>query len=79
MNIQTTVRPGRSNSRASYSAKPQTGTQPQTVVEKIVSQHVERTVFTGEKINALPMDILYFNEVIGPSAIKDFYFHFGDI
>lgn len=53
-------------------------THPQTIVEKIISNHVGRTVFTGEKIDKLPVDILYFNEVIGPPAIKNFIENFTD-
>lgn len=52
--------------------------KPQTVVEKIVSNHVGREVFAGEKLD-LPVDILFFNEVIGPPAIKDFQNKFSDV
>ncbi|MGB9609302.1 MAG: aconitase/3-isopropylmalate dehydratase large subunit family protein, partial [Minisyncoccia bacterium] len=52
--------------------------KPQTIVEKIISVHLNRPVFAGEKID-LPIDILFFNEVIGPPAIKDFYQQFTDI
>ena len=50
----------------------------QTIVEKIVSYHVGRPVFSGEKLD-LPIDILFFNEVIGPPAIKDFKEKFSDV
>jgi 3-isopropylmalate dehydratase small subunit len=50
----------------------------QTIVEKIVSSHLGKEVYVGEKVD-LPIDILFFNEVIGPPAIKDFQSQFGDI
>jgi len=50
----------------------------QTIVEKIVSDHVGRHVFAGEKLD-LPIDVLFFNEVIGPPAIKDFNNKFSDV
>jgi 3-isopropylmalate/(R)-2-methylmalate dehydratase large subunit len=50
----------------------------QTIVEKIVSSHLGKEVYAGEKVD-LPIDILFFNEVIGPPAIKDFQNQFGDI
>ena len=46
--------------------------QPQTIAEKIISDHIEKVVYAGNKINRLPIDILFFNEVIGPPAISDF-------
>ncbi|GAB4218760.1 MAG: hypothetical protein Fur009_1450 [Candidatus Microgenomates bacterium] len=52
--------------------------KPQTIVEKIISDHLGKNVYVGEKVN-LPIDILFFNEVIGPPAIKDFYNNFSDI
>jgi len=52
--------------------------EPQTIVEKIVSFHLGRYVFAGEKVD-LPVDVLFFNEVIGPPAIKDFKAKFSDI
>lgn len=51
---------------------------PQTIVEKIISYHVNKVVYAGEKLD-LPIDILFFNEVIGPPAIKDFKEKFTDI
>ena len=48
----------------------------QTIVEKIVSDHIGYPVFAGEKLDKLPIDILFFNEVIGPPAIKDFISNF---
>ncbi len=60
-------------SRRSDFTKPKlVSTIPQTIVEKIVSDHVGRNVHAGEKIKELPIDILFFNEVIGPPAIKSF-------
>ncbi len=53
-------------------------TKPQTIVEKIISYHLGRPVYAGEKID-LPIDILFFNEVIGPPAIKEFKDKFNDI
>jgi 3-isopropylmalate/(R)-2-methylmalate dehydratase large subunit len=51
----------------------------QTMVEKIVSRQVGRTVQTGEKIERLPITKLFFNDVIGPPAIENFMADFGDI
>jgi 3-isopropylmalate/(R)-2-methylmalate dehydratase large subunit len=50
-----------------------------TITEKIVSRAVGRKVKAGELISALPVDKLYFNEVIGPPAILNFQKDFGDI
>src|SRR5271156_2537972 len=50
-----------------------------TITEKIVSRAVGRRVNAGELIDALPVDKLYFNEVIGPPAILNFQKDFGDI
>lgn len=52
--------------------------QPQTIVEKIVSYHLGREIYQGEKVD-LPIDILFFNEVIGPPAIKEFKEKFNDV
>lgn len=52
--------------------------KPQTIVEKIVSYHLGKEVYAGEKID-LPIDILFFNEVIGPPAIEEFQEKFADV
>ncbi len=52
--------------------------KPQTIVEKIVSDHAGKAMYAGDELD-LPIDILFFNEVIGPPAIKDFENHFGDV
>ena len=50
-----------------------------TISEKIISRAVGRKVRTGELIDALPVDKLYFNEVIGPPAILNFQKDFSDV
>jgi 3-isopropylmalate/(R)-2-methylmalate dehydratase large subunit len=50
----------------------------QTIVEKIVSRQVGRPVSAGEKIEQLPITKLFFNDVIGPPAIKSLSRHFGE-
>jgi len=50
----------------------------QTIVEKIVSRHVGRPAAAGEKIERLPITKLFFNDVIGPPAIKSLSRLFGD-
>src|ERR1700720_706675 len=52
-----------------------------TIAEKIVARAVGggRMVLAGELIEALPVDKLYFNEVIGPPAILNFKREFGDV
>ncbi len=50
-----------------------------TAVEKIVSRAMGRDVRAGEKIDALPVDRLYLNEVIAPPAILNFDRDFGQI
>ncbi len=50
-----------------------------TITEKIVSRAVGRNVSAGELIEALPVDKLYFNEVIGPPAILNYRKDFADI
>jgi len=42
----------------------------QTMVEKIISRQVGRPVRTSEQIERLPISKLFFNDVIGPPAIK---------
>jgi 3-isopropylmalate/(R)-2-methylmalate dehydratase large subunit len=51
----------------------------QTMVEKIVSRQVGRPVYAGEKIVQLPITKLFFNDVIGPPAIKGFLENFADL
>lgn len=51
----------------------------QTMVEKIVSRQVGREVSAGEKIRRLPITKLFFNDVIGPPAIKGFLENFSDL
>lgn len=41
----------------------------QTMVEKIISNHVWDKVYAGDKVSALPIDLVYINEVIGPATI----------
>ena len=50
----------------------------QTIVEKIVSRQVGRPVSAGEKIERLPITKLFFNDVIGPPAIKSLSRLFGE-
>lgn len=56
-----------------------TNSKSQTIAEKIVSDHLGKPVLAGEKVDKLPIDLLFFNEVIAPPALKDFNFHFEDI
>jgi len=42
------------------------------MVEKIISNHVKEKVFAGDKVSALPIDLVYLNEVIGPASIVYF-------
>jgi 3-isopropylmalate/(R)-2-methylmalate dehydratase large subunit len=51
----------------------------QTMVEKIISRQVGHNVRTGEKIERLPITKLFFNDVIGPPAIKGFLENFTDL
>lgn len=51
----------------------------QTMVEKIVSRQVGRKVYAGEKIERLPVTKLFFNDVIGPPAIKGFLADFAEV
>jgi len=50
-----------------------------TITEKIVSRALGRPVTAGELLPTLPVDKLYFNEVIGPPAILNFQKDFGDV
>jgi 3-isopropylmalate/(R)-2-methylmalate dehydratase large subunit len=50
-----------------------------TIVEKIVSRALGRTVKAGDLIDILPIDKLYFNEVIAPPAISNFKEDFDPI
>lgn len=51
----------------------------QTMVEKIVSRQVGRRVSAGELIERLPITKLFFNDVIGPPAIKGFREDFTEV
>jgi 3-isopropylmalate/(R)-2-methylmalate dehydratase large subunit len=62
-----------------YTKSKLSNARPQTIVEKIISDHVNRNVYGGEKIKELPVDVLFFNEVIGPPAIKSFESSFSKI
>jgi 3-isopropylmalate/(R)-2-methylmalate dehydratase large subunit len=50
-----------------------------TIAEKVVSRAMGRKVRAGDLIEALPIDKLYFNEVIGPPAILNFEKDFEDV
>ncbi|MGE5850941.1 MAG: 3-isopropylmalate dehydratase large subunit [Candidatus Methylomirabilota bacterium] len=50
----------------------------QTMVEKIVSRQAGRTVRAGDLIERLPITKLFFNDVIGPPAIKSLGNLFGE-
>ncbi len=50
----------------------------QTMVEKIISRQVGRPVQAGDKIERLPVSKLFFNDVIGPPAIKSLSRLFGE-
>lgn len=62
---------GNSN-RIDYQKTKIPSVKPQTIAEKIISAHLGKNVYAGEKVEKLPVDILFFNEVIGPPAIIDF-------
>lgn len=44
----------------------------QTIVEKIVSRATKKRVVAGDLVETLPIDKLYFNEVIAPPALVNF-------
>ena len=50
-----------------------------TITEKIVSRAIGKKVSAGDLVDALPVDKLYFNEVIGPPAILNFQKDFADV
>ena len=50
----------------------------QTMVEKILSRQAGRTVRAGDLIERLPITKLFFNDVIGPPAIKSLGNLFGE-
>ncbi len=50
----------------------------QTMVEKIVSRQAGRTLRAGDLIERLPITKLFFNDVIGPPAIKSLGNLFGE-
>jgi 3-isopropylmalate/(R)-2-methylmalate dehydratase large subunit len=43
-----------------------------TITEKIISRAVKRKIHAGDFVEALPVDKLYFNEVLAPPAILNF-------
>jgi 3-isopropylmalate/(R)-2-methylmalate dehydratase large subunit len=50
----------------------------QSLVEKIVSRQAGRPVHAGDKVERLPITKLFFNDVIGPPAIKGLSELFGE-
>jgi len=54
-------------------------TMQQTIVEKIVARAAGKTVHAGERVDVLPIDKLYFNEVIAPPAIINFQDDFQSV
>ena len=50
----------------------------QTMVEKVISRQVGHPVRAGEKIERLPVTKVFFNDVIGPPAIKTLANLFGE-
>jgi len=50
-----------------------------TITEKIVSRASGKKAKAGDLFEALPVDKLYFNEVIGPPAILNFERDFADV
>jgi 3-isopropylmalate/(R)-2-methylmalate dehydratase large subunit len=50
-----------------------------TITEKIVSRALGKKVVAGELVEALPVDKLYFNEVIGPPAILGYKRNFAEV
>jgi homoaconitase/3-isopropylmalate dehydratase large subunit len=51
----------------------------QTMAEKIVSRQAGREVYANDKLEHLPITKLFFNDVIGPPAIKGFQEDFTDV
>ena len=51
----------------------------QTIVEKIVSRATGKKVSAGELVEVLPIDKLYFNEVIAPPALVNFKADFDPV
>jgi 3-isopropylmalate/(R)-2-methylmalate dehydratase large subunit len=51
----------------------------QTMAEKIVSRQAGREVYAHDKLERLPITKLFFNDVIGPPAIKGFQEDFTDV
>ena len=51
----------------------------QTIVEKIISRAVGGKVSAGDLIDVLPIDKLYFNEVIAPPAIINYDHDFDPV
>ena len=49
-----------------------------TITEKIVSRASGKDVSAGDYLEVLPLDHVYFNEVIGPPALIDFEKDFGE-
>ncbi len=59
--------------------KEENKTGGQTMVEKIISNHVGEKVFAWDKASAMPIDLIYLNEVIAPASITYFLHDFwGD-
>jgi 3-isopropylmalate/(R)-2-methylmalate dehydratase large subunit len=50
-----------------------------TITEKIASRASGKRVVAGEVLEALPVDKLYFNEVIGPPAILNYKRDFAEV
>jgi 3-isopropylmalate/(R)-2-methylmalate dehydratase large subunit len=65
-------------SRIDYTKSKLTSNKPQTIVEKIISDHLGRNVYAFDHIDKLPIDLLYFNEVIAPFSIGPFKQYFKE-
>ncbi len=66
-------------SQKDYAGTKIKSTKPKTIAEKIITDHLGYETFAGDKLEKLPIDVLFFNEVIAPPALKDSLSNFSDI
>ncbi|MBN1162692.1 3-isopropylmalate dehydratase large subunit [Patescibacteria group bacterium] len=59
-----------------YKAK---NNKSQTLVERIISSHIHRDVYAGERLDNIPVDVLFVNDAFGPAVIKEYEDNFTDV
>lgn len=51
----------------------------QTIAEKIISKHIHREAHAGDRLDDIPIDILFINDAFGPTVITEYIDNFSDV